>query len=75
MRVGLGKLGRVAGDGQGVQVDHAVVGVVAVLEVDPPAQRPEVVAQVHGPGGLDPGKHCFGFPGFGFPGFGFPASG
>ena len=36
---GLGKLGRVAGHGQCMQVHHAVEGVVPVLEVHPPAQR------------------------------------
>jgi hypothetical protein len=48
-----------------MEVHDAVEGVVTVLEVHPPAQRPEVVAQVHGPGGLDPGQDRFGLAGIG----------
>ena len=41
------------GDGEGVEVDDAVEGVVLVLAGDPVAQRPEVVAEVDVAGGLD----------------------
>ena len=51
---GLGQLFRVAGDGQGMQVDDAVKGVVAVLEINPPAQCPQVVAAWGAPVGCIP---------------------
>ena len=43
--------------GQGVQVDDAVEGVVVVLVGHPLAQRPQVVAQVEVAGGLDAREH------------------
>jgi hypothetical protein len=48
-----------------MEVHDAVEGVVTILEVHPPAQSPEVVAQVHGPCGLDPGQDRFGLRGIG----------
>ena len=54
---GLGpQLGRVLGDGEGVEVDDAEVGVVGVLVVDPVADGPQVVAEVDVTGGLDAGQ-------------------
>jgi hypothetical protein len=37
---------RVLGHGDGVQVDHAVDGIVLILEGDPVHERAEVVAEV-----------------------------
>ena len=42
--------------GQGVQVDDAVEGVVVVLVGHPLANRAEVVAEVEVPAGLDAGQ-------------------
>ena len=56
----LRKLFGVPRDSQGVQIDYAVQGVVPVLEVDPPAQGPEVVAQVRGTGRLYTRENPFG---------------
>ena len=50
------ELGRVLGDGQGVQVDDAEERVGLVLVDDPVPQRPEEVAEVDGAGGLDAGE-------------------
>ena len=50
------QVGRVDLGGQGVQVDHAVEGVVAVLEGDPVAQGPEVVPQGEAARGRDARK-------------------
>jgi len=52
-----GQQGGVLRHGDRVQVDHAVEGVVAVLQGHPLAQRAEVVAEVEGVGGgLDAGQ-------------------
>ena len=49
------------GDGERVQIDDAVEGVVLVLSRHPVAQRTQVVAEVHFAGGLDAGEHaCHG---------------
>ena len=50
------QVGRVDLRGQGVQVDDAVEGVVAVLEGDPVAQGPEVVPQGEVARGRDAGE-------------------
>ena len=50
------QVGRVDLRGQGVQVDHAVEGVVVVLEGDPVAEGPEVVAEGEVAGGRDAGE-------------------
>ncbi len=44
-------------DGDGVEVHDAVDGVVVVLEPHPVAERPEIVPQVHVPGGLHSTEH------------------
>ena len=56
---GFRQLFGVARDRQRVQVHHAVEGVVPVLEVNPPAQCPEVVAQMGSARRLDPREHGF----------------
>ena len=48
--------GGVLPHGQGVQVGHHVQAVVAVLQKGPVAQRPQVVAQRRGAGGLNAGQ-------------------
>ena len=50
------QVGRVDLGGEGVQVDHAVEGVVAVLEGHPVPQGPEVVPQGEVARGRDAGK-------------------
>ena len=50
----------VADAGQGVVVGHEVEGVVAALEVDILADRPQVVADVQGARGLDSGQDAHG---------------
>ena len=55
--VGAGpQVGRVDVEGQGVQVDHAVEGVVGVLVGHPVAEGPQVVAEVEVAAGLDSGE-------------------
>jgi hypothetical protein len=57
----LQRLGREVGgiprEGQGVEVDDAIEGVVLVLELDPVAQGAHVVAQVHVTRRLDSREH------------------
>ena len=45
--------------GQGVQVDHAVEGVVGVLQRDPVTQGPEIVPEREVPGRRDPREGPF----------------
>ena len=49
--------GRIVGHRDRMQIDHTEKRVVAVLEVDPVADRPQPVAQMQGAGGLDPRQH------------------
>ena len=50
------QLGRVDLDGEGVQVDHAVEGVVALLERHPVPEGPEIVSQGEVARGGDAGE-------------------
>ena len=52
------QVGRVDVEGQGVQVDDAVEGVVGVLVGHPIADGPQVVAEVEVAAGLDSGEHA-----------------
>ena len=52
---------RVLGDGDGVQIDHAVDAVVLILQRHPVAQRPQVVADVDVPCGLDAREDLLGW--------------
>ena len=55
----LAQQGRVVAGGDRVQVDHAVEGVVGVLQRHPVAQRTQIVAEVERVGGrLDAGEHA-----------------
>src|SRR5262245_18952655 len=53
-----GELGRGGGERHGVEVDDAVDGVVPRLVVHPAPDRPDVVAQMHLAGRLDPGENA-----------------
>ena len=48
---------RLLPDGQGVQVGHHIQAVELILELGPVADRPDVVAQGKGAGGLDAGQN------------------
>src|SRR5262249_23064345 len=50
------QLGRVLPGGDGVQVDHAIDAVVALLQLDEPLDRAEIVAEVQVAGRLHAGK-------------------
>ena len=52
----LGELLGVVVDSDRMQIDHAVDTVIRILELDPIAQRSEVVPQMDVAGGLQPGK-------------------
>ena len=53
------KLGRILGDGERVEVDDAVDRLAAVLPLDVLADRPDVVAEVLAPRGLDAAEDPF----------------
>src|SRR4029079_6371276 len=55
---GVPQLGRVLGDGEGVQVDDAVDAVGPMLIVDPVDQRTQEVPEVDVAGRLDAGEHA-----------------
>ena len=52
----LPQLGRILGDGDGVQIDDAIEAVVVMLHFDPLLQRAEVVADGEVARGLDAGQ-------------------
>jgi hypothetical protein len=51
------ELGRVLGNGEGVEIDHAEDRLGLLLVDDPVAQGPEEVAQLDRTGGLDAREH------------------
>ena len=57
LQPGLSELHGVVGDRHGVQVDDAVVAVVAVLHLPPVVEGSDQVAEVQLAGGLDPREH------------------
>ena len=53
----LGELSRVVGNRDRMQINHAHIGVVGVLQIDPVTDRPQPVAQMKGTGWLDTGEN------------------
>ncbi len=59
----VGELGRIAGNGQPVEVHHAVEAVPVALVGDPPAHRSQQIAEMGFTGGLDARQHTEVFHG------------